>query len=160
VSDLFETSTVTFPNELDIVICRNFAAPIGLVYEMFTKPEHVRETFATFGEEFPTCDIDLRVGGSYHYVLIPIDGNACSFTGTYLTIEPPRRTVATWAFDGWPGVRAIETVELREIPDGTVMSWTLSFDDLNGRERMTKTNGPEANFESIARYLQTMTTGK
>src|SRR5437588_5104880 len=35
------SSVIEFPNELEIVTTREFDAPIGLVFDVFTKPEHV-----------------------------------------------------------------------------------------------------------------------
>lgn len=148
------TSEVTLPNDREIVIRRHFDAPISLVFDVFTKPEHVRQTFATYGEEFPICDIDLRVGGNYHYLLITVDGVECSFRGEFIEIVKPTRTVSTWLFEGWPEASAVETLVLSESSGGTNMTWTLSFDDATGRCRMTTTEGAEANFESVARYLR------
>jgi uncharacterized protein YndB with AHSA1/START domain len=149
----FGTSKVTFPSDLEIEIIRQFKAPVALVFDVFTLPEHVSKTFATNGEEFIICDIDLQVGGGYHYVLVTKDGVECSFRGKYLELQKPQKTVATWKFDGWPDTEAIETVELKEIVGGTESTWSLRFKDLAGRSRMTRTDGPEANFESVATYL-------
>ena len=85
-----------------------------LVFDVLTKPEHVRKTFAPFGEEVTVCSIDLRVGGNYHFVFVTDDGTECSFRGTYLEVEPPTRTVETWLFEGWPDAEAVETMDLHE----------------------------------------------
>jgi uncharacterized protein YndB with AHSA1/START domain len=146
-------TVVSFPNAFDIVMTRHYAAPIELVFDVFTKREHVLQTFAPFGEEFTVCDIDFRVGGTYHYVLVPPGKPECSFRGTFLTINRPNAMEATWHFDGWPDVDARESLQLEAVDGGTTMTWRLSFQDLDGRAHMTKTDGPEANFESIARYL-------
>src|SRR5271156_5102849 len=61
------SAVIEFPNDLDVVITREFDAPIRLVFDITTKPEHVRKTFAPFGEEVTVCSIDLRVGGDYHF---------------------------------------------------------------------------------------------
>jgi len=53
------------------------------------------------------------------------DGTECSFRGTYLEVEPPTRTVATWLFEGWPDAQAVETVELHEA-DGVTTLTTIS----------------------------------
>jgi uncharacterized protein YndB with AHSA1/START domain len=60
------------------------------------------------------CSIPLREGGNYHIVFVTDDGTECSFRGTYLEVEPPTRTVATWLFDGWPDAEAVESVHLNE----------------------------------------------
>ena len=147
---------IEFPNELEIVITREFEAPIGLVFDVFTKPEHMRNTIAPFGEEVTECSVDLRVGGEYHYVFLTNDGMPMSFRGTFLEVEPPNRTVETWLFDGWPDVEAVETVELRESGAVTTMTWKLAFRDQAGRDHMRKYDGLQANFDNIENYLRSL----
>ena len=149
-------SDIEFPNDLEVVVTREFDAPIQLVFDVFTKPEHVRRTFAPFGEEVTVCSIDLRVGGDYHYVMVTEDGTECSFRGTFLEIEPPTRTVETWLFEGWPDADAVETIELHETDGVTKVTWTLTFSDQAGRDHMTKYDGIEANFDNIEDYLRSL----
>ena len=99
------------------------------------------------------CSIDLRVGGSYHYVFVTEDGTECSFRGTYVEIEPPTRTVKTWLFDGWPHAEAYETVELHEIDGVTKLTMTLAFRDQAGRDHWTRSDGLEASVDKLARLL-------
>jgi uncharacterized protein YndB with AHSA1/START domain len=149
-------AVVEFPNELAIRVTREFDAPVQLVFDVFTKEEHVRKTFAPFGEEVTVCDIDLRVGGSYRYVMVTDDGVECAFRGTYLEIEPPTRSVQTWLFEGWPDAEAVETMELHETDGVTTLTWTLAFRDQAGRDRMTKFDGIEANFDNVEDYLRSL----
>jgi uncharacterized protein YndB with AHSA1/START domain len=138
---------IEFPNELDVVATRRFDAPIELVFDVMTKPEHVRKTLAPFDEEVDVCEIDLRAGGNYHFVFVTRDGTRCSFSGTYLEVEPPVRTVATWAFGGWPGVEAVESMVLHEHRGATT------------RDRMTKYDGIEANLDHVADLLTSLHQG-
>ena len=87
------SAVIEFPSDLEIVTTREFDAPVALVFDVLTKPEHVRNWFAPFEGEMTECSIDLRVGGSYHMVFVTDDGTECSFRGTYLEIEPPTRIV-------------------------------------------------------------------
>ena len=149
--------SVAFPTELEILITRQFEAPIELVFDVFTKEEHVRKTFAPFGEEVRVCSIDLRVGGGYHYVMVTDDGTEMSFRGTYLEVDPPTRTVQTWLFDGWgPDSEAVETMDLHEADGATALMWRLAFRDEAGRAHMTRYDGIEASFDNIANYLATL----
>jgi uncharacterized protein YndB with AHSA1/START domain len=156
VSETTSESVVTFPSDVEIEITHSFAAPIELVFAVFTTPEHVTRTFATDGEEFKVCTIDLQVGGSYHFVLVPKTGNECVFRGTYMEIEGPRRTVATWSFDGWPGIEAVETMDLVDLGGTTQLTWRMLFPDIESRRKMTTTSGSEANFLSIDNYLKAL----
>ena len=155
-SDRHGSAIIEFPNDLEIVITREFDAPIQLVFDVATRPEHVRKTFAPFGEEVTVCSIDLRVGGDYHFVMVTDDGTECSFRGTFLTIEPPTRTAQTWVFDGWPGVEAVESIDLHEVDGVTTMTYRLAFRDQAGRAHMTKYDGLLASFdheEDLVRLL-------
>jgi uncharacterized protein YndB with AHSA1/START domain len=147
-------AAIEFPSDLEIVITREFDAPIELVFDVFTKPEHVRPTFAPFGEDVTVCSIDLRVGGSYRIVMVTDDGIECSFRGTYLEVEPPTRTVQTWLFDGWPDAEAVESMELREADGATTLTWKLAFRDRAGRDHMTTFDGVEASFDNVEDYLR------
>jgi uncharacterized protein YndB with AHSA1/START domain len=150
------SAVIEFPNELEILLTRKFDAPIGLVFDVFTKPEHVRKTFAPYGEEVTVCSIDLRVGGDYHFVFVTDDGTEMSFRGTYLEVEPPTRTVQTWRYEGWPGVEAVESMDLHETDGVTTLTHRLAFRDKAGRDHMTRFDGQEASFDKVEDYLRSL----
>lgn len=151
---------IEFPNELEVLITREFEAPIELVFDVFTKTEHVLHTIAPFGEVVTECEFDARVGGSYRYTfLAPDDGRDMTFHGDFLEFERPTHIVDTWLYDGWPDVRAIETVDLSEADGITTMKWSLAFSDKAGRDHMKKFDGIQANFDNVEDYLRTLTEG-
>ena len=150
------SAVLEFPNDLEIVITREFDAPIGLVFDVLTKPEHVRKWFPPFECEMKECSIDLRVGGNYHQVFVTEDGTECSFRGTYLEVEPPTRTVQTWLFDGWPDAEAVESMDLHETDGVTKLTWTLAFRDKAGRDHMTKSDGAEDSFDKMEDLLRSL----
>jgi uncharacterized protein YndB with AHSA1/START domain len=150
------SAVIEFPNDLEILISREFDAPIELVFDVFTKPEHVRKTIAPFGEQVKVCSIDLRVGGDYHFVFVTDDGAEMSFRGTYLEVEPPTRTVQTWLFDGWPDAEAVESMDLHETDGVTKLTWRQAFRDQAGRDHMTRFDGIEANFDHVEDLLRSL----
>jgi uncharacterized protein YndB with AHSA1/START domain len=133
------SAVIEFPNDLEIVVTRDFEAPIELVFDVLTKPEHVTRWF--FERELKECSIDLRVGGNYNFVFVTDDGTEMTFRGTYLEVEPPTRTVETWLYDGWPDADAVESVDLHEGDGVTTLTITLAFSDKTGRDHMTKYDG-------------------
>lgn len=149
------SAVIEFPSELEILLRREFEAPIGLVFDVLTKPEHMRKTIAPFGEEVKVCSIDLHIRRNYHFVFVPDDGRECSFRGTFLEVEPPTRTVATWQFDGWPDVVAVESVDLHET-HVTKLTHKLAFRDKAGRDHMKKTDGLEANYDHVEDLLRSL----
>jgi uncharacterized protein YndB with AHSA1/START domain len=154
------SAVIDFPNDLEIVTTREFDAPIELVFDVFTKPEHVRKWFAPFECEVTICSIDQRVGGNYHIVFVTGDGTECSFRGTYLEFEPPTRTVETWLFEGWPDAEAVESVDLHETDGVTRLTMKLAFRDAAGRAHMTKHDGQEDSFDKMEDYLRSLLSGR
>ena len=150
------SSVMEYPSDLEIVTIREFAAPIELVFDVLTKPEHVRHWFAPFEDKLTVCSIDLRVGGHYHIVFVTEDGTECSFRGTYLEIERPTRIVDTWLFEGWPDAEAVETVDLHETDGVTKVQMNLAFRDQAGRDHMTKTDGQEDSWDKMEDYLRSL----
>ena len=150
------SAVIEFPNELEVLITRRFDAPIALVFEVLTKPEHVRRWGATHPDRMLECSIDLRVGGGYHSSFVTEDGTVCSFSGTYLEVEPPVRTVETWHFNCWPDVEAVETMELKERDGVTTLTWRLAFRDKAGRDHMTSFDGQQDSLDEMERILRSL----
>jgi uncharacterized protein YndB with AHSA1/START domain len=146
----------SYPSELEILTTRAFDAPLALVFDVLTKPEHVRHWFAPFDCVVTECSIDLRVGGGYHIVFVTGEGREMSFRGTYSEVEPPSRTVATWSFDGWPEAYAVESVDLHERDGVTTMTMLLAFEDKAGRDHMDRHDGQEDSYDKLEDYLRSL----
>jgi len=94
----------------------------------------------------------------YHVVFVTDDGTECSFRGTYLDVEPPTRTVATWLFDGWPDVEAVERVDLQETRGVTRMMNRMTFGDKAGRDKMipSEFDGVQTSFDLMEDHLRSL----
>src|SRR5579859_758467 len=149
-------AVIEFPSDLEILITREFEAPLQLVFDVFTKAEHLRNTIAPFGEAVTECVCDARVGGEYRYTFVTNEGKPMTFYGTFLEVQPPTHIVDTWQYDGWPDVKAVETVDLREANGVTTVQWRLTYGDKAGRDHTTKYDGIEANFDNVEDYLRTL----
>ena len=90
---------ITTPSDTEIAMTRAFDAPRALVWEMFTRPEHVRQWWGCKHLEVTTCEIDLRVGGAYRYVGRMPGGHDVPFRGVYREIAAPERLVHTEIYD-------------------------------------------------------------
>ena len=156
--DRHGSAVIELPNDLDVVVTREFDAPIELVFDVLTKPEHVSKWFAPRGCEMKECSIDLRVGGNYRQVFVTDGGTECSFRGTYLEVEPPTRTVETWVFGGRPHLDAVETVELHEAHGVTTMTTTLTFRDKASRDEDIQGgfDGVQTSFDQVEDLLSSL----
>ena len=91
---------VTLPTDTEILITREFDAPKHLVYRAYTEPELVRRWWPGKRGEMTVAEIDLRVGGTYRYVMIATGGFEVGFHGEYHEIVPDERIVHTEVFEG------------------------------------------------------------
>jgi uncharacterized protein YndB with AHSA1/START domain len=121
----FQVST---PSEQEVRMTRLFNAPRQLVFEVMSKPEHVKQWWGQLGEGYsvPVCEIDLRVGGKWRFVNRHPKGEAC-FYGEYREISPPGRIVFTEIFEQYPDVVSVVTTELSLEGTKTRLTATVKY---------------------------------
>jgi uncharacterized protein YndB with AHSA1/START domain len=119
--------TLTFPSDRETVITRVFDAPRKLVFAAMTQPEHVRQWYGLYDHTMKVCEIDLRVGGKWRYVVQMPDGNEFAFSGEYLEIVPPERLVSTEWFEAIPGSDYVATVTFTEKDGKTTLTNHLRY---------------------------------
>jgi uncharacterized protein YndB with AHSA1/START domain len=84
--------------EREIVLERQFNAPRLLLFEVFTRPEHLKRWWAPPPYTLPICTIDLRPGGIWHYCMRSPEGQEQWARSVYREIVPPERLVYTTTF--------------------------------------------------------------
>jgi uncharacterized protein YndB with AHSA1/START domain len=89
------TATVTLPTDEQILITREFDAPKHLVYKAYTTPELVKQWWSGHRGTVTSAEIDLRVGGTWRYVMIATGGFEVAFHGEYREIVENERIVTT-----------------------------------------------------------------
>ena len=115
-------ATVTLPADDQILITREFDAPKELVYRAWTTPELVRRWWNAKRGEVTVAEIDLRVGGTWRYVMIADGGFEVAFHGEYREIVPNERLVSTEVYEGMPDAEALDTLTLSESEGRTTMT--------------------------------------
>src|SRR4026207_1460592 len=89
------TARVTLPTDEQILITREFDAPKHLVYKAWTTPELVRRWWAGTMGERAIAEVDVRVGGTWRWVMIANEGMEVAFHGEYREIVQDERIVST-----------------------------------------------------------------
>ena len=115
-------ATVTLPSDEQILITREFDAPRHLVFAAYTTPELVRRWWHANRGEMTLCEIDLRVGGKWRYVMAACGGPEVGFHGEYREIVPDERIVSTEVYEGAPGAEAVGTVTFTEADGRTTLT--------------------------------------
>jgi uncharacterized protein YndB with AHSA1/START domain len=116
------TAKVTLPTDEQILITREFDAPRHLVYRAWTTPELVERWWSGRRGEVTSVEIDLRVGGTWRYVMVANEGFEVAFHGEFREIVPNERIVSTEVYEGFPEGEALDTLTLAEADGRTTLT--------------------------------------
>jgi uncharacterized protein YndB with AHSA1/START domain len=87
------------PNQnptLEATLIRRFAAPLALVYQVWTEVRHLERWLSPADDiRMEVLEFNFREGGAYHYRYTWADG-VFPVRGRFLTIEPERCLIFSW----------------------------------------------------------------
>lgn len=150
------TQLLVAPHEPTIVITRAFHAPRQRVFAAWTQPEHVTRWWGPQGFSMLICEIDLRPGGRWRYVLRAPDGHEFAFSGVYREIVPPERLIYTDGYEGLPGHEAIVTLVFDERDGTTTIVSTSRYQSIEDRDAHIASGmqqGMTETLDRLARHL-------
>ena len=93
----------TQPQEPVFTTTRVFDAPRDLVWAAWTDPKHLMQWWGPKGFTVVKCDMDLRVGGLFHYALKGPDGRILWGKWTFREIVKPERLTCVTSFSDEKG---------------------------------------------------------
>jgi uncharacterized protein YndB with AHSA1/START domain len=149
------TLKVSLPTEREVVMTRVFDAPRRLVFDALTKPELLRRWFGPRGWSLVVCEADLKVGGTWRWVLRGPDGRDMGMRGVYQEITPPERLVSTESFDDYPG-ESLNTLILSEEGGKTTFTITVRYASQEIRDAVIKSgmeHGAAECYDKLAEML-------
>jgi uncharacterized protein YndB with AHSA1/START domain len=148
------TAVVTLPADTQILITREFGAPARLVYRAWTTPDLIRRWWAGDHGEVTSVAVDLRVGGTWRYVMTANGGFEVAFHGEYQDIVPDQRIVSTEVFEGMPGAAALSTMTLTETAGKTTMTLLVDHTSQENRDAHLNSGMEDGMQESLAQLEQ------
>lgn len=121
----------------EVLITRIIDAPRELVYDCWTRADHLERWYAPNNCTVHFSKIDIRIGGGYHGAIIHADGKHHWFYAVFKEIEAPKRLVFTLARADEHGnhLSPKDAGMHHEWPDITIV--TLTFEDLGKQTRFT-----------------------
>ncbi|CAN5438475.1 SRPBCC family protein [soil metagenome] len=147
------SAIVTTPSDREILITRTFDASASAVFDAWTTPEHVRKWWGSEDAPIVECDIDLRVGGSWRYVVRGADGSEFAWHGTYREIDRTGRLVSTEVFEGFPDAESVNTATLTENDGTTTLCITVLHSSKENRDGHLN-SGMEAGMQPVLDRLE------
>jgi uncharacterized protein YndB with AHSA1/START domain len=152
------TLQVTTPTEREVVMTRVFDAPRRLVFDALTKPELFKRWFGPRGWSLVVCEVDLKVGGAWRWVLRGPNGTNMGMRGVYQEIVPPERFVSTESFDDYPG-ESLNTLVLVEQGGKTTLTITVLYQSQEIRDAVIKSgmgHGAAECYDKLAELLASL----
>ena len=111
------------PQTREVTIVRVFDAPARLLFEAYSRPEHIKRWFGPVGWPVTLAEIDFRVGGAFRFAMTGPSGEQNTpFGGEYLEIVPDRKIAYTNGFHE---------------PGAGRMTVSITFDERDGRTTLT-----------------------
>lgn len=93
-----------------VVLTRMFEAPLHVVYEVWTRPAHIRRWWGPRGFTTLSCEFDVRPAGSWRVESLSPEGNRHTEVGVFREVVPRKRLVFTHAWEQQDGTRSRETL--------------------------------------------------
>lgn len=114
----------------ELTLTREFDAPRELVFKAWTDPELIRQWWGPFGVTNPTCEVDAKIGGKMHIVMLAgeelgeLKGQEWPMKGEFKEVQSPEKIV----FASSPIMN-----------DKAVMDTltTVTFEEVAGRTKLT-----------------------
>ena len=154
------TAVVTLPTETQILITREFDAPKHLVWKAYTTPELIRRWWSGERGKVTSAEVDLRVGGSWRYVMTANEGFEVAFHGEFREIVPTERLVTTEVYDTGPGseyadeaMAPVITTTLTEVDGRTIFTQVTDCPSAEVREMIVE-SGMEAGMQESMDQLE------
>jgi len=119
-------NTTATASERELVIARVFDAPREIVFEAWTRAEHLVHWWGPTDFTLPFCEIDFREGGAYRFCMRSPEETDHWVWGEYQRIVEPEEIVMTWNRGSAEGeITSSTKVTLSFEPDGTRTKFTL-----------------------------------
>jgi uncharacterized protein YndB with AHSA1/START domain len=144
--------------DLQVRMTRSFRAPRALVFEAFTKCEHLARWWGPRRLTLEVCELDFRVGGAWRFVQRDEDGSLYAFRGEFLEIEPVDVITQTFIFDSDPPTAPMTDGMVLTEEDGvttiTITSTATSKEDLEGMVDAGMEAGAAESYDRLEELLQ------
>lgn len=138
----------------ELFLTRLLDAPIELVWEVWTQPEHIAQWWGPDGFTNTIQQMDMQPGGEWNLVMHGPDGTDFKNKSIFREIVPQKKIV----YDHVSGPRFVATIEFESRGNQTFISWHMLFDTAEEFIRTVKTfkadEGLRQNLEKLNTFLQ------
>src|SRR5688500_1331748 len=141
---------------------RTFNAPVQLVWEAWTQPEHIAQWWAPKGMKVKVVEHEFKVGGKWKYVMPMPDGTEFISDGIYSVIVELEKIFTSDNFN--PMTAGVEIQALFE-ENGDKTNFTINVihpteEYCKQQEKMGFYNGWGSAFNQLESFVNTLAVNK
>ncbi|HMH24906.1 MAG TPA: SRPBCC family protein [Puia sp.] len=140
----------------ELILSRTLNAPVELVWEAWTNPEHIAKWWGPAGFTTTITAMDITPDGEWNLVMHGPDGRDYDNKSIFKEIIPFRKIV--YEHISYP--RILATIDFEEQGEQTHITWHMLFDSAEEFIQVVKTYGADKglkeNMEKLGVYLTGM----
>jgi uncharacterized protein YndB with AHSA1/START domain len=140
-------------SDRELLMTRLLDAPVELVWEVWTQPEHIALWWGPDGFTNTIQTMDVQSGGEWNLVMHGPDGADYKNKSIFKEIIPYKKIV----YEHISGPKFIATIEFESRGDQTHLSWHMLFETADEFIKVVKTfkadEGLKQNVEKLNAYL-------
>ncbi len=158
-----KTTITSEPGKQDIIMTREFDAPLELVYQAYIDPKLFVQWLGPRGYAMRLETFEPHSGGRYRYIHQDQAGNEYAFHGVFHEMTP-EQMVQTFEFEGMPGHVSLDSMRMESLPGGrtriTVHSVFQSVEDRDGMVQSGMEQGVNEGYERLDELLEKLPAQK
>lgn len=143
-------------HDRELLLTRVINAPIALLWEVWTKPEHIANWWGPNGFTNTISKMDITPGGEWNLVMHGPDGTDYTNKSIFKEVVLHKKLV----YDHVSGPKFTATIQFEEQGDKTLLTWHMLFESHEQFVQVVKTfkadEGLKQNIEKLNLYLQSV----
>ncbi|MBL4677245.1 MAG: SRPBCC family protein [Mucilaginibacter sp.] len=140
----------------ELYLERLLDAPIDLVWEVWTKPEHIAQWWGPNGFTNTIHKMDMQPEGDWELTMHGPDGTDYPNKSTFKEVVPMKKIV--YHHTSYPHI--VATIEFEVQGDKTLIKWHMLFDSvevfIDVAKKYGAKKGQKENVDKLAVYLQNL----
>jgi uncharacterized protein YndB with AHSA1/START domain len=152
-----KTLLIAEPDKPMTILMRVFNAPRSLVFEAYTRAEHIEKWWGRRQMKTVVDKLDAKPGGAWRFVQYEPGGEEFAFRGEFREIVPQEKIVSTFEYEGMPGHVIVNTTLFEEHQGKTKVTVTSVYPSLGDREGMLRA-GMEIGANEAWEHLEELLT--
>jgi uncharacterized protein YndB with AHSA1/START domain len=140
-------------HDRELFLTRTLNAPIALIWEVWSKPEHIANWWGPNGFTTTITKMDLSPGGEWHLTMHGPDGTDYDNLSIFNEVIPFKKIV--YKHTSYPHILA--TIEFEAQGEQTLITWHMLFESAADFIQVVKTHradeGQKQNLDKLEKYL-------